>query len=244
MTDDDPVMGDYSFVQALKWVYYGKPTPDDYQKAVQVDSPGEFKYVEKDQFLPSLLVMTEEQGRYNALQVLYWNFKRTREVYDEHVFPLAVEAFEIEDLMDSELYITAILRSSAFLDAHFGEVNQRWKSDFVDRIDQACTEDTITEGERRLLHFVRKVRNDVAHNGWLDLEYPFDSAKYAALMALYIVGNLHVRSLEQYHSVSNDPAADTSPEKYLDELEEDYGWVFNEESDRWNPSTDDELPPM
>ena len=88
------------------------------------------------------------------------------------------------------------------------------KSSFSNAINAAASNDIITHDEKRLYHFVREVRNDCAHNNWLEIEYPTAVLVFACTTSNFLLDELMDRKLREYDPTLSTPV-EAKPSHFL-----------------------------
>jgi hypothetical protein len=216
--------------------------------------------------LPEAAVALREQsGVYNALQMLFYNFRRFEQQggeIDEWAFLLLVEDWALRELLFTDngdgtgtfkAPDAVLFRGCAFFE-HYFETELDWaeytdddEPSFAKLINIAAYDDVdvITPLEQKLFHLIREVRNDIAHHAWLSRNYSFDAVVYAARSLMYLIGEFLGRyvpdmGLEPDESWDQiDPAAE-----YLTPVEEEFGWEYDSRRKYWRTTDIDEMPPL
>jgi hypothetical protein len=210
--------------------------------------------------------LCQQSGRYNALQMLYYNFRRFQNHggdIDRWAFLLLVEDWESRDLLfevaeDDETGIlrlpdAVLTRGCAFFE-HYFETELNWQEyipekelKFSKLINIAEYDDVgmIDATEHKLFHLVRAVRNDVAHHAWLARDYSFDAVLHGARVQIYLLGEFLSRYVEDMGYESDPEWGTIDPVgEYITPVEENYGWEFDSQRKYWKTTELDEHPPL
>lgn len=209
---------------------------------------------------------SQQSGRYNALQMLYYNFQRFQKQggdIDRWAFLLLVEDWESRELLfevaeDGETGIlrlpdAVLTRGCAFFE-HYFETELDWQKyiprkelKFSKLINIAEYDDVgvIDATEHKLFHLVRAVRNDVAHHAWLARDYSLDAVLHGSRVQIYLLGQFLSRYVEDM-GFKSDPVWRTivPVNEYITPVEENYGWEFDSQRKYWKTTELDEHPPL
>jgi len=252
----------HEIVRALQYLY-AEDVEIPPEVADSINLPGEKGEITGssiDDIVPAAVLMQRKHGQYNALQFLYYNFRRMEKeggTIDKWIFLLLVEHGEVGGLFSDGHPDAAVLRGCAFFDHYFRELTD-WHS-YLDtdedesdlslaRLINMATydeEQLISPTERKLFHYVRHVRNDIAHHSWLAKEYTYDAVFTAARIQLYLIGELVQREVTAAGIELPQPPEEIDPEtEYIETIEQDYGWEYQEEEYYWETNAIDERPPL
>lgn len=215
-------------ITAVKTLYYGRevvPNLDDLLQLAETD-PKWVQETPSARYTVEAIERTRTDGRVAALRGLYQEFLEVAEDLNRWHFLLVVETTEVQLLCDTQRRRTAIIRGCSFLDQY---LRYRLDEDPDDHhvslgtlTNDAFYEEVLKKPERKMAHFIREVRNDAAHYGWIDPKFD-DRILYIATEALvYLLGNLMIREFEaaDAHSVGEDPAAELDPYDLISDMEQ------------------------
>lgn len=228
-------------ITAVKTLYYGKkviPNLDVLLKLAETD-PEWVQDTPSARYTVEALHQAENDGRIAALRGLYQEFLKVAEELDRWHFLLIVETTEVELLCDTQRRRTAIVRGCSFLDQYFryrlGEDPDDHRVSLGQLINDSLREGVLEKPERKIAHFIREVRNDAAHYGWLDPKFDDRILHIATEALLYLIGNMMIREfkLTDSHSLGEDPAAELDPHDLISDMEEVSGWVYDEGTYKW-----------
>lgn len=229
-------------------------------------STGEVTRGRIEELPETAVALCQQSGRYNALQMLYYNFQRFQNQggeVDRWAFLLLVEDWESRELLievaeDGETGIlrlpdAVLTRGCAFFE-HYSETELNWQEyiskrelKFSKLINIAEYDDVgmINATEHKLFHLVRAIRNDVAHHAWLARDYSLDAVLHGARVQIYLIGEFLSRYAEGMGFANNPKWGSTDPvEEYITPVERDFGWEFDSQRKYWKTSTLDEHPPL
>ena len=218
------------YIKAIDAVYKENVQDEDREKAVVVD-PGAAKKLSTDQVIPTAKVTAEEVNRFEALRFIYRNWERNSgDVFDPYLIMLLIESNELFELWTTKSYHSCVIRACSFFENYFVDVTGiSERASFSDAINAAASRDIITEDEKLLYHFVREVRNDCAHNNWLQIEYPTAVLVYACTTSNFLLGKLMDRKLREYDPTASTPV-EAEPHQFLRKLREEFLWTCTEDS--------------
>lgn len=233
-------------ITAVKTLYYGKevvPNLDDLLQLAETD-PEWVQETPSARYTVEAIERVRTEGRIAALRGLYEEFLEVAEDLDRWHFLLIVETTEVELLCDTQRRRTATIRGSSFLDQYLrsrlGEEPDDHRISLRQLIDDALDEEILKKPERKMAHFIREVRNDAAHYGWLDPKFDDRILHIATEALLYLIGNMMVREFESVdaHSIGEDPAAELDPYDLISDMEQVSGWVYDEANHKWYTVTE------
>jgi hypothetical protein len=218
------------YIKAIDAIYNEDVRDEDREKAIIVE-PGAATTITTEQVIPTAKVMAEKINRFEALRFIYRNWERNSgEVFDPDLIMLLIETNELLELWTAKSYHSCVLRACSFFENYFIDntgINER--SSFSNSINAAASRGIITDDEKRLYHFVREVRNDCAHNNWLQIEYPTAVLVFACTTSNFLVGELIDRKLREYDSTLSTPV-EADPHHFLKKLKEDFQWTCTKNS--------------
>ena len=137
----------------------------------------------------------------------------------------------------------AVLRACAFVEHYLRDIVdverhlRNYDDDkitFARLINWATTEDRLRGDTRMLLHFVREVRNNAAHNMWLERNYSLDILTHARECAVYVINDI-LRELSNEGGQLEEelPTGDRSQE-LIRHIESEFLWWFDESKHKWS----------
>ena len=236
------------------WVYalhglYNDPglSEAERRRGEQIVEDNEISLTEKEDFATVASYLLDEYGKWTALETIYQNFERQRlsgGELGEWPFVAVAEFAEVQYLVQDNEYGSAILRGCSFFE-DFLEEEVDWAThdiedvsgvSFAQTINCAADEGLINPDEQRLLHFVRQVRNEMAHHAWLRNDIRRELALCANRATLLLIDRLLQQRAEQ--DGVNIPTFDADDE-FVDELFEtinEHGWWYDEMNRHWHPS--------
>ncbi|KAB1190731.1 MULTISPECIES: DUF4145 domain-containing protein [Haloferax] len=164
-------------------------------------------------------------------------------------YPQLEQSFHGNPKMDFAYHQYVVLRACAFLHQYLLEkvnidqyINEnsnlqgqfnRDQISFSKVINWAKYDDLITAQTRRLIHFIREVRNVSAHNMWLDRNYSIDILRHGSECSTYILNQILALQFREHLGY------DFSREKYGNELENkierEFEWWYYEQKQTWQP---------
>lgn len=218
------------YIKAIDAIYNEDVRDEDREKAVIVE-PGAATTLATDQVIPTAKVTAEEVNRFEALRFIYRNWERNSgDVFDPYLIMLLIESNELLELWTAKSYHSCVIRASSFFEDYFIDVTEiSERASFSDAINAAASRDMITQDEKLLYHFVREVRNDCAHNNWLQIEYPTAVLVYACTTSNFLLGELMDRKLREFDPSLSTPV-EAEPHHFLRKLREDFQWTYTENS--------------
>ncbi|WP_049972701.1 hypothetical protein [Haladaptatus cibarius] len=267
MSLSDPLELQQQILKAVKCLY--PPNQFEVEPSVrdQLDLPettGEYTIGDIDHVVPAAIEMKRIHGRYNALKMLYYNFKRMRDLggsISAEVFLLMVEYCEIDDLAFDIDYVSgdvkpnnpaaAVIRGCAFFEQYLQNTIP-W-NDFIDHNDPSFAKllnistydevNFLTDIERRVGHLVRAIRNDVAHRSWLDMQYSYDAILLGVRAMTYLLEQ-QIRNYDAGGELSVPAEAENidPQEAYLSKAENEFGWSYNSDRKYWETVNIEETP--
>lgn len=254
-------------LSAVNNVYQAEDTREETDSEISLpSSTGEITMGLIEELPRAAVEISQEHGRYNALQMLYYNFRRFRDEggeVDRWAFLMLVEDWESRELLlevseDGETGVlrlpdAVLTRGCAFFE-HYFEAELDWQEyisanqlKFSKLINIAEYDDVELIGatEHKLFHLVRAVRNDVAHHAWLDRDYTLEAVTHGARVQIYLLGEFLDRYVENIGFESNPGWQTIDPvEEYIEPVEEEYGWEFDSQRKYWDTNELDEHPPL
>jgi hypothetical protein len=235
------------------WVYalhglYNEPdlSAAERRRGEQIVDENEISLNKKEDFATVASYLLDEYEKWTALETIYRNFERQRRAggeLDEWYFIAVAEFAEVQHLVNANEYGSAILRACSFLEDFLqDEVDWReYTSDeeseisFAQLINWSHEEGIVQRDEQRLLHFVRQVRNEMAHHAWLRNDIPRELALLANRVSLLLIDHLL-----QYKAEGDGvdvPTFDAGSE-FTDELFDtinEHEWWYDEMRQHWHP---------
>lgn len=237
------------YIKAIHAIYNEDVRDEDREKAVIVE-PGAATTLSADQVIPTAKVTAEEINRFEALRFIYHNWEqKSGDVFEGYPIALLIESYELLELWTAKSYHSCVIRACSFFESYFIDITGiSENASFSDAINAAASRDIITQNEKLLYHFVREVRNDCAHNNWLEIEYPTAVLVYACTTSNYLLGELMNRKLREFDPSSSTPV-EAEPHHFLKKLKEDFQWKCIEDSgnisweapDKWEHPEDEKF---
>ena len=240
----------FRFSQALESVYLEQPTESDYELSVIERSGGDQTVepadVDFDRVVPTAKVLSSEYGRFDAVRFLYhyWSNDETptHEDFDTQEALAGIELLELAKLRLTGREHSGIIRACSFFQFHFKtEINSDSTmsnidadEDLNDTIVAARKRNIITEEQECLYHFIRKVRNECAHNAWVTSDIPIGMLYSACQCGEYLL----VKLINSKQGVSSgDWFMGTSTSELLRIIEEEWGWNLDQSDGNvsWTP---------
>lgn len=165
-------------------------------------------------------------------------------------YPQLAPVFDGNPQMGYAFHQYTLLRSTAFLHQYLLEQIdiEEYLSDastlddgseaetvgFARVINLAVKDGFISRRMRRLLHFIREVRNQSAHNIWLDRNYSIEILEHGSDCALYILNQLLASQFRDH--VGYDFTRDTYAEELEQRITQEFEWWYYERKQTWQPS--------
>lgn len=248
-TETSPTHAQRLWVYALEGLYNDPGlSPSERRRAEQIVASNQLSLSEKEDFALVASYLLDEYGRWRTLQTIYRNFDRQRDAggqLDKWYFLTMAEFAEIQRLVQSEEFDTAIVRGCSFVE-HFIEDNVDWfrytpiefdpddEPSFAQLINFAQKEGFVDGQTQRLQHFVREVRNHTAHHAWLNKGIDVELVMLAGRAQLYILDRLLKEKASRDEVGLPEFNIDRKrAEKYINKVEEDVGWAYNERRHYW-----------
>lgn len=216
------------YIEAIRAVYNAEVCDTDRERAVTVE-PGEATTVSFDQFIPTAKVMAEDVNRFEALRFIYRNWERSSpDYFDKDLIAVLIEMYELAELWTGKKYHTCVLRACSFFEEYFIQASNISKDTaFHSAINSAYSNDIISENEMKLYMFVKEVRNDCAHNNWIEIDYSTAVLVFACTTSNFLIGELAHRKLNEY-GPALESIVDAEPYHFLRKLEEEFDWKCEE----------------
>lgn len=248
-TETTPTRAQRLWVYALEGLYNSPDlAPSERRRAEQIVASNEIQISEKEDFAIVASYLLAEKGRWRTLQTIYRNYDQQRNAggeLDEWYFLTMAEFAEIQRLLQTEEFDTAIVRGCSFTE-HFLDDNVDWfrytpiefgtdeEPSFAQLINFSREEGFLTDRGQKLLHFTRQVRNHTAHHAWL--------AKNIDLELVLLAGRTHLFVLDRLleEKAARDevelPEFEAEPQRadsYIAQIEDEFGWKYLDHRKYW-----------
>lgn len=147
-----------------------------------------------------------------------------------HKIITMVEICEVDRLVSDNQFMEANIHLCSFLENYLKERNDEQDSNLYYRIQTARDEGVFTKPQEKLAQFIRDVRNDAAHNFWLETEWSFVIHEFAG-----IVGVTLLNQILSDLGISSWPV---TPELGMNNafrvIEEEFGFEWDDDKREWS----------
>lgn len=101
-----------------------------------------------------------------------------------------VEICELNRLLETNQFMGVNIHLCSFLENYLEDEANTEASSLYYQIRTARDEDVLTEEQEQLAQFIREVRNDAAHNFWLETEWSFVIHEFAAIAGITLLDDM------------------------------------------------------
>jgi hypothetical protein len=151
--------------------------------------------------------------------------------YDKrHRILTMVEICEVDRLVAKNQFMEANIRLCSYLDNLLKERNQKQDGSLYWRIQTAQDEGFFSDEQERLAQFIRDVRNDAAHNFWLETEWSFVIHEFAGIAGITLLHDLLIDMGVSSWSVKPDLEIGNT----FRVIEDEFGFEWDEDEREWS----------
>jgi len=242
--DGGPNRFEKEIIDTARALYYGFDLHADQYEEFREDALSEISSGKKELDQQGRLYWEAYVARNQAdenrgliLIGLYNLFEVVCQSYNQWFFPLLVETMEIEELAQIGQHHTAVIRAGSLFEHYFRE-----HPDLPDRDKSTAwyanrAEDTgiLSKKDRKLTHFVIKLRNDAGHQTWMKTKYDYGTFSLGGIVATKLSGDLMIQEAAKVDDsvLEHDSGQNQDPQEFLDIVEQDFGWVYDEGRKKW-----------
>ncbi|ELZ45638.1 hypothetical protein C464_11990 [Halorubrum coriense DSM 10284] len=147
-----------------------------------------------------------------------------------HQIITMVEICEMDRLVSNNQFIQANIHLCSYLGQYLKEQNDEQDSNLYYRIQTARDEEVFSEQQERLAQFLRDVRNDAAHNFWLETEWSFVIHEFAGIVAITLLDDV----LRDLGITSWPVEPNLSWGNVFRVIEDEFGFEWDEDEREWS----------